>query len=127
MPCLQTQDKPVQCPGHLWALTGNCFGRCQEWGPETGLDLVGFGGQRGAGRLVPTVPTQILRCSLEHLVEPAQMFSSPCFSGTQLRNAQGACRRPPRVSRSLRGLLEDPGTQGGDSDSRKELQRARVL
>ena len=116
-PRLQTQDKPVQRLGHLWALTGNCCGRCQEWGPEMGLDLVGFGGQRGAGRLVPRVPTQILRCSLEHLVEPAQMFSSPRSTGTRLRSAQGACRRPPRVSRSLRELLAGPDTQGGDSDS----------
>lgn len=82
-----------------------------------GLDLAGFGGQRGAGRLVPRVPTQILRCSSEHLVELAQMFSSPRFTGTRLRSAQGAYRRPLRVSRSLRELLADPGTQGGDSDS----------
>ena len=136
-PCPQTQGKPVQCLGHLWALTGNCFGRCQKRGPETGLDLVGFSGQRGAGRLVPRVPTHS-GTPLERLVEPAQMFSSPRFTGTRLRSAQGACRRPPRVGRSLRGLLADPGTQGktpalekdsrehGCSEGDKERERAEL-
>ena len=66
------------------------------------------------------------------------MFSSPRFTGTRLRSAQGACRRPPRVGGSLRGLLADPGTQGktpalekdsrehGCSEGDKERERAEL-
>lgn len=92
--CLPTQNKPVQPPGHLWALPRNCFGGCQGWGAETGVwtSLVS-GANAALGAWCLEFPYRYSGAPWSILAGPAWMSSSPRFAGTRLRSARGSCRR----------------------------------